>query len=192
MQLEPLNDARIREALLRRLARQKVRPRAVLEELHVHNGRAIADVVTLHSEAHCYEIKGATDRIERITAQGAYYNAVFRRITLVTTECNLRRAQELAPQFWGIIVAIEQSKTVRFRHVRAAQHNPRFEKQSAAMTLWKSEMLELVQEAGAERKPRRLLAQLIADTRHELELSMTICDLLIGRHQPQTAAPSTM
>ena len=55
--------------------------------------------------------------------------------------------------------------------------NPRFEKQSAAMTLWKSEMLELVPEPGAERKPRRLLAQLIAETRRDLELSMSICDL---------------
>ena len=188
-----LNDARIREALLRKLARQKAQPRAVLEELHVHNGRAIADVVSLHSEAHCYEIKGATDRIDRITVQGTYYNAVFRRITLVTTVCNLRRAQKLAPQFWGIMVAIEQGETVRFRHVRAARRNPRFEKQSAAMTLWKSEMLELVREAGAERKPRRLLAQLIAETRRELELSKTICDLLIARRfQPQNPALSTM
>src|SRR5471030_917339 len=113
-QMMDLNDARIREALLRKLARQKARPRAVLEELHVHNGRAIADVVTLHSEAHCYEIKGATDRIERITAQGVYYNAVFRRVTLVTTECNLRRALILTPRFWGIMVAIFDGVAVRF------------------------------------------------------------------------------
>ena len=58
-----LNDARIREALMRKLEQQKKRPRAVLQELHVHNGKAIADIVTLHSEAHCYEIKGATDHI---------------------------------------------------------------------------------------------------------------------------------
>ena len=188
-----LNDATIREALLRKLERQKSRPRAVLEELHVQNGRAIADVVTLHSEAHCYEIKGATDRIERITAQGVYYNAAFRRITLVTTECNLKRARKLAPRFWGILVAIENDGEVRFRHVRAAQLNPKFEKQSAAMTLWKSEMLELVSHAGAERKSRRLLAELIAKTRRELELSMSICDLLFGRHSKgQSFASSTM
>ena len=61
------------------------------------------------------------------------------------------------------------------------------------MTLWKSEMLELVSDPGAERKPRRLLAQLIAETRRELELSMTICDVLIGRRfRPQSFAPSTM
>lgn len=188
-----LNDAVIREALLHKLERQKSRPRAVLQELHVHNGKAIADVVTLHSEAHCYEIKGATDRIERITVQGAYYNAVFRRITLVTTECNLQRALKLAPRFWGIMVAIADGEAVRFRHVRAARLNPNFEKQSATMTLWKCEMLELLSEPGAERKPRRLLAQLIADTRRDLELSMSICDLLLGRRQrSQNYAPSTM
>ena len=188
-----LNDATIREALLRKLERQKSRPRAVLQELHVHNGKAIADVVTLHLEAHCYEIKGATDRIERITVQGVFYNAAFRRITLVTTECNLKRARKLAPRFWGILVAIEDGGEVRFRHVRAAHLNPKFEKQSAAMTLWKSEMLELVSDPGAERKPRKLLAELIAETRRELELSMTICDVLIGRRfRPQSFAPSTM
>lgn len=187
-----LNDARIREALLRKLAKQKARPRAVLEELHVHNGRAIADVVTLHSEAHCYEIKGATDRIERIVAQGCYYNSAFRRITLVTTECNLARARKLAPRFWGIIVAVDDGE-VRFRHVRAAKLNPKFEKQSAAMTLWKSEMLELLLDKGAEKKPRRLLAGLIAETRRELELSTNICELLIGRSaRAQSFAPITM
>jgi hypothetical protein len=188
-----LNDATIRDALLRKLERQKSRPRAVLQELHVHDGKAIADVVTLHSEAHCYEIKGATDRIERITVQGAYYNAAFRRITLVTTECNLLRARKLVPRFWGIMVAVADGIVVRFRHVRAALLNPNFEKQSAAMTLWKSEMLELVQSTGAERKPRRLLAQLIAETRREVELSKTICDLLISRRsRPQSFASSTM
>ncbi len=188
-----LNDATIREALLLKLERHTSRPRAVLQELHVHSGKAIADIVTLHSEAHCYEIKGATDRIERIAAQGAFYNTAFRRITLVTTDCKLRRALKLAPSFWGIIVAVEDADTIRFRHARAARLNPDFEKQSAAMILWKSEMLELVSEPGAERKPRRLLAQLIAETRRELELSMSICDLLLDRYQRgQNFASSTM
>ena len=61
------------------------------------------------------------------------------------------------------------------------------------MTLWKSEMLELVTDAGAARKPRRLLAQLIAETRRDLELSESICDLLLDRRQrAQNIAPRTM
>jgi hypothetical protein len=176
-----LNDASIREALLRKLVQQKYRPRAVLQELHVHNGKAIADVVTLHSEAHCYEIKGATDRIERIVEQGTYYNAVFRRITLVTTDCKVKRAIKLSPSFWGILVAVNTGDEIRFRHVRAARRNPLFAKHAAAMTLWKCEMLELVPDKGAERMPRRQLAQLIAETRRELQLSRSICDLLHSR-----------
>ena len=188
-----LNDATIREALLLKVVRQKSRPRAVLQELHVYNGKAIADIVTLHSEAHCYEIKGATDRIERILDQAVYYNVAFRRISLVTTECKLQRARKLAPKFWGIMVAIADGETVRFRHVRAARLNPHFEKHSAALTLWKSEMLELLSEPGAERKPRKLLAELIAETRRELSLSMSICDLLLSRQSRiQTFASSTM
>jgi hypothetical protein len=188
-----LNDATIREALLRKLERQKSRPRAVLQELHVHNGKAIADVVSLHSEAHCYEIKGANDRIERISVQGVYYNSAFRRITLVTTQCSLRRALKLVPRFWGIMVAIADGEAVRFRHVRAARLNPNFEKQSATMTLWKSEMLELVPESATERMPRRLLAQLIAETRRELQLSMSICDQLFSRQsRVQPLASMTM
>lgn len=191
VEMVPLNDCRIREALLRKLA--KTRPRGVLEELHIHNGRAIADVVTLHTEAHCYEIKGQNDRIERITAQGEFYNRAFRRITLVTTACNLKRARMLAPRFWGIIVAVDDAGTVRFRHVRAAQINPKFEKQTATMTLWKSEMLELVEDKRAEKKPRRLLADLIAETRREIELSAKICDLLLGRiERGQNFAAITM
>jgi len=177
-----LNDATIREALLRKLARQRSRPRAVLQELHVHDGKAVADVVALHSEAHCYEIKGATDRIERITSQGIHYNASFRRITLVTTKGNLPQAKKLAPRFWGIILANSEDGLVRFRHVRAARLNPLFEKESAALTLWKSEMLQLVPNLRAERKPRKLLAQLIAETQRDLTLSMRICELLVGRH----------
>jgi hypothetical protein len=193
MKSTKLNDARIREALLRKLSRQTAKPRAILEELHVHNGGAIADVVTLHSEAHCYEIKGATDKIARIKVQGCYYNTAFRRITLVTTECNLRRAIDLAPPFWGILIAIEGGDEIRFRHERAAQLNPYFEKQAAAMTLWKSEMLELVSEAGAERKPKRLLAKLIAETQRKLEVSTNICDLLFDRPtRTQSLASSTM
>lgn len=185
-----LNDAVIRKALLGKLARQKSRPRAVLQELHVHNGKAVADVVTLHSEAHCYEIKGATDRIERINIQGTYYNAAFRKITLVTTECKLGRAIMLAPPFWGIMIALQDGQTIRFRHIRAAGRNPNFKKHSAALTLWKCEMLELIPDKGTERMPRRQLAELIAETKRELDLSMSICDLLFSRHSRVQTSPS--
>lgn len=162
---------------------QTVKPRAVLQELRVHNGNAIADVVTLHTEAHCYEIKGCNDKIERLSIQGPYFNTAFRRITLVTTDGNLRRALKTSPRFWGIMVARHGAGGVRFQHMRKARLNPKFDKELAAMTLWKSEMLELVKNREFQRKPRDFLAQLIAETRRTLEVSSSICELLLGRQR---------
>lgn len=193
----PLNDLEIREALIQKLTNQKPKPRAIVEELRVHNGNAIADVVALHSEAHCYEIKGCNDRIDRISTQGEYYNRAFRRITLVTTERNLKQAIRISPRFWGLMIARPCAGEVKFSHVRKAALNQNFSKEIAAMTLWKSEMLKLVKGKLYQSKPRDYLAKLIAETKRELELSVRICDLLISRQREfkssrQIFASSTM
>ena len=191
----PLNDSRIRQALIQNLTEQELKPRAVIEELRVHNGNAVADIVALFEEAHCYEIKGASDKIERISVQSVYYNTAFRRITLVTTEGNLQRALNIAPYFWGIMAACADTGEVTFRHVRKAKQNPEFTKELAALTLWKSEMLGLLQRQECHRQPRDVLAQLISATTRKAELSSHICEILLGRHlaqMGQSIPPSTM
>lgn len=183
MDHENLNDAEIRKALIHKLRNQSAQPRAVIEELRVHNGNAIADVVSLDTEAHCYEIKGCNDKIERIIVQGSYYNACFRRITLVTTEHSLRKALKITPHFWGIMVACAHGDEVRLEDVRRAKNNPNFSKHIALLTLWKSEMLNLIEDQEHHRKPREILAQLIAAAKGKIELSTQICDLLLDRHR---------
>ena len=180
-----LNDSCIRQALIQKLTSQELKPRAVIEELRVHNGNAVADVVALFQEAHCFEIKGATDKIERVVGQSIYYNASFRRITLVTTEAKRRRALEIAPLFWGIMIASADKGEITFRHVRHAKQNPQFSKQLALMTLWKSEMLRLISSQKHHREPRNVLAQLISSTTKKAELSTRICEILLGRQIAQ-------
>ena len=87
-----LNDIDIRVALIEKLQSMPTKPKAVIEELRVHNGNAIADVVALYKEAHCFEIKGDGDKIERIVTQGRFYDFSFRKITLVTTTKHLAKA----------------------------------------------------------------------------------------------------
>lgn len=176
-----LNDIEIRQALKIKLESQSKKPRAVVEELRVHNGNAIADVVALYSEAHCYEIKGFNDKIERVITQGNYYNSSFRKITLVTTENHLEKALTIIPDCWGIMVAYIEGN-VRLRHVRGARNNTEFNKELAVLTLWKSEMLSILEESKHQRKPRDFLAQLISSTQKKAELSGNICNLLVGRH----------
>ena len=49
-----LTDKEIRAALIKALLKRKPAPKAVIEELRVHDGNAVADVVTVHKELHCY------------------------------------------------------------------------------------------------------------------------------------------
>src|SRR5690606_9288263 len=130
------------------------KPKAIIDELHVCNGNAIADIVALYNEAHCYEIKGTGDKIERLLVQGRYYNSAFRKITVVTTENHLEKAKSICPGFWGIMIAASyDDRGTKFRHVRGARINPEFSIESALLTLWKSEMLTILDEQKHKRKP---------------------------------------
>ena len=111
--MSQLNDVSIRKSLILKLKNQAVRPKAIIEELRVHNGKAIADVVALYAEAHCFEIKGDGDKIERMLKQGKYYNLSFRKITVITTLKHLKKALSLAPTYWGIMIAEEQADEIK-------------------------------------------------------------------------------
>lgn len=180
-----LNDKHIRNILIQKLNNQPVKPKAIIQELNIHNGNAIADVVTLHNEAHCYEIKGDGDKIERILEQGKYYNLSFRKITLVTTSKHLSKAIKLAPSFWGIMIAEFKKGRIVVKYIRKALNNPMYDKNKALLTLWKEEMLNLIdsKDKKTTRKSRTILAELIANTKQKLELSQDITVTLIDRYK---------
>ncbi len=182
-----LNDIDIRKSLVEKLEGQASKPKAIIEELRVHNGNAIADVVAIYSNAHCYEIKGDGDKIERALEQGQYYNQAFWKITLVTTERHLKKALQILPSFWGIIVAEQVDETVRLSYVRKSEPNKYFNKKTALLTLWKSEMLNLV--APQQRKKhiwtRDSLSTQISQAKKKLQVSKEISSLLTQRYYSQ-------
>ncbi len=184
MDLLQLNDKEIRASLIVKLQNQTIRPRAIVEELRVHNGNAIADVVALYSEAHCFEIKGDADKVERILTQGKYYNLSFRKITLVTTLKHVKKALKLAPAYWGVMVAEDHDCQVKIKYIRRAKNNPNFDKTTALLTLWKDEMLDLVESKKKNKNSSRaILAELIAGNKRKLELSKNITMTLVDRYK---------
>ncbi|MGR2946166.1 sce7726 family protein [Vibrio vulnificus] len=144
--LMTLNDPEIRIALKEYLLRLPTKPQVILEELHVHKGNAIADLVAVYKEPHCYEIKGDNDNITRIEKQGFFYNLVFNKITLVTTQKHLNNALSKAPAHWGIIVVSRDDCKFKIKHHRKASNNPFFNKEKAIQTLWRQEMISIIQE----------------------------------------------
>lgn len=131
----------IRCALLRFLKSKKPEPRLLVEELNVHNGNAIIDVVAFYESIHGFEIKGETDKVSRVLKQSAYYNVVMPKLTLVTTENHLTWADRNLPYFWGIILVMENSDGPKLKYHRRAKANPEFSKEKSLLTLWKNELL---------------------------------------------------
>jgi hypothetical protein len=138
-----LNDKTIRKSLIARLSKLSKAPGAILEELRVHNGNAIADVVSVHSWAHCYEIKGDTDSVQRILRQSHYYDLAFKKTTLVTTDKQIDRARRFVPPYWGIMLARESAGEVKLCYVRPAKQSPSFDRKLALLTLWRSELIDV-------------------------------------------------
>ncbi|OEF10830.1 sce7726 family protein [Aliivibrio logei] len=180
-----LNDAEIRPKLIDFLNGKAIKPRRILEELHVHRGNAIADVVTIHSEAHCYEIKGDRDNVNRIKVQGGFYNKVFNKISLVTTEKKLKEALNKSPAFWGIIIAFVSDEGIKFKHIRKATVNLDFDKELALATLWRSELANVNTENDLninDKINKREFAGEISAKMNKIQISRTIANSLVSRN----------
>jgi hypothetical protein len=135
-----LRDKEIRGALHQHLMARRPQPSKIVEELGIHNGNAIADLVAFYEDLHCFEIKGATDSIRRITQQAVHYNHAFPKITLVTTQNHWQWCCTHAPSFWGIMIAYHAEGLVKLKYLRQAKNNPHFSKKKALMMLWKDEL----------------------------------------------------
>lgn len=184
-----LDDRNIRKALIDRLSRLSKAPKAILEELRVHNGNAIADVVAVYSTAHCYEIKGDNDSVQRILRQSRFYDLAFNRTTLVTTDKQLEKALRLAPPHWGIMRARQRNAVVTISYVRSASPSPTFDKRLALLTLWRSELVELalsIPLVKVEKMNRSQLSRLIASALSDATLSKNIGEKLLSRHLQAT------
>lgn len=165
--MQKLTDKEIRRALLVHLGRRANPPRATLEEIHVCNGNAIADVVAVYKSMHCYEIKGETDSINRIVRQSQFYDQAFPLISLVTTSNHLKKAELLAPKHWGIVIAASTSNdAITFKYVRGATRNPLYAPEIALLSLWRSELINFpnFSNASLDKMNRQKIAALIASS----------------------------
>lgn len=179
-----LNDEAIRKCLIRQLSRMAKRPKAILEEVRVHHGNAIADVVSIHQHPHCYEIKGSTDNIYRAVKQSSFYERTFKKMTLVTVARHAASAERIMPLHWGIMTARIEAGRIKLTYNRPAKVNPSFDKTMALHTLWKSELLDSTEAKiirGAKNLNRDQLARLISESLSEEALLKFIAAKLVDR-----------
>jgi hypothetical protein len=128
----------------------------LLSEVRVNNGLAIADLVSIGIKtSHCYEIKSDRDKITRALDQSKYFDIAFNKISLITTVAQYKKALDIIPVYWGLIVVSDTPK-IKVRYLRKATFSPFFSEQKALLTLWRDELLvSLIVSAKATQKNLR-------------------------------------
>jgi phage gp46-like protein len=151
-----MRDSDIRAALKRELFSQYKTDRntVVIEELGVHHGTSRIDLAVVNGVLHGYELKSEKDTLTRLSAQVVAYSAVFDLITLVVAERHVRRAAEIAPDWWGIKMARTKCGRLYFRDLKLPLRNPTADPISVAALLWRDEALAFLEELGAAKGVR--------------------------------------
>lgn len=145
MDINPISEAALRQALLAQLARGTSDGR-VVEELGVEHGSARIDVAVLGQWLQGFEIKSDFDSLDRLARQMHAYHRVFDELTLVTTATFAEQAMALLPRWWGILVA-EPGPKLALRELRGALRHERQEAESMAALLWRDEAYAFVMDA---------------------------------------------
>lgn len=184
-----LSDNAIRNSLVSFLNNRTPKPTATIEELRIHNGNAIADVVAVYESAHCFEIKGENDTLNRIQRQAEFYNTTFPKITLVTTTNHVLSAKKIIPDFWGILIAKNIGNKITFSYIRKAKRNIHINKYLALSMLWKSELMNIatdIDNSGLNKKiTRSQLANFITKNKSKGGIVNDITSTILNRYKTE-------
>jgi hypothetical protein len=115
----------------------------VLDELAVAGGEARVDVAVVNGFLHGFELKSASDTLERLPGQIRCFSMVFDRVTLVLAESHVDGALTLAPEWWGLKQArMGERSAVHFRELRRPHLNPEIDPCAVARLLWHKEVVD--------------------------------------------------
>jgi hypothetical protein len=160
----------------------------LLNEVRINNGLAIADLVSIGIKTtHCYEIKSDRDKITRVLEQSKSYDIIFNKISLITTLNHYKKALDIIPPYWGIVI-VSNTPINKVYYCRKADNSPYFSKQKALHTLWKDELLKIllmknINAKSANRSSRSKLIDLLCNNLSVTETCKLMNYYLLNRRQ---------
>lgn len=157
-----------------------------IDELGVLNGSARVDLAVVNGSLHGYEIKSATDTLDRLPAQIEAFSSVFDTVTLVVSDSHMSAAIGMIPPWWGVCVAMESPDGIELRWQRNSLQNPTVNPVSLASLLWRDELIQVLLERGirgVRRKNREELQRVAAEEIPISELRERVRNALKTREQ---------
>lgn len=164
-----MHDVDVRKAMRRQLEESyagEVDTR-IVEEMGIWGHTVRVDLAVINGEFHGIELKSARDTLERLPKQALFYNEVFDRVTLVVAAKHLRKAMDVVPLWWGIMIAVScEEFGVRIEPSRPPAANPEVNPIQVARLFWKVEAIAVLEKYGIARgfksKPAEAIARRLA------------------------------
>lgn len=140
----------------------------LIEELEVCSGRARVDIAVIGSVLTGIEIKGPKDSVSRLPGQADAYSQCFDRVVLVVHESLASKATVLIPEWWGIVVGVQQGDLLSYKIERHSDGNPKPDLNMLLSLLWKAEIetlhSDLIGEAPKPKATKKnIRAELLAN-----------------------------
>jgi hypothetical protein len=151
MPVERLRDQHVRAALVAAVTEQfrNEADTLILHELGLLSGTSRIDLAVVNGHLHGYEIKSELDTLSRLPRQASIYSAVFDYVTIVASGKHLEAACCIVPQWWGVLQA-RAANPVDLDVIRDPLLNPSPDHLQILRLLWRSEILEILEEAGCD------------------------------------------
>ncbi len=150
----------------------------VVDELGVLEGKYRIDVAVINEHFHGYEIKSASDNLNRLQAQQQSYNRIFDRMTLVADERHVVEAIKIVPPWWGLIAVSNKDGKPHLNEIWPSRLNLNVDPHSLCQLLWRDEALQILRDLGLHKelqnKSRKLMWKLLATVLETTELRQNI------------------
>jgi hypothetical protein len=168
----------------------------ILDELGVCCGQVRADMAVINGELKGFEIKSDQDTLLRLHSQASIYGRVFDTISIVVAPKHLKKARQIVPSWWGILLAVKNGNAnLDIRKYRRERNNPTPDPLSIAQLIWRNEAFELLKtrnlHSGLSSKPRKFLWAALVRNFRLAELQMLVRTQLKARRDWRSAEPHT-
>lgn len=141
-----MKDPAIR-SVLRRTELLKYTPpySKIVEEMRLPVAGARIDIAVINGALHGYEIKGASDTLQRLPNQIKAYSLVFDYLTIVTEEKYCKKILGMIPDWVGVAICSDKENDVEISSIRQSALNENKDGFYVAKILWKEELMQILE-----------------------------------------------
>lgn len=118
----------------------------VVDELSLPVAKARIDIAVINGSLHGFEIKSASDTLQRLPSQIDAYTKVFDYLSIVTENKYHERILDIIPSWIGLIVCNEKKGVKTIKQVRKAKLNKSKQGFYIAKLLWREELIDCLTE----------------------------------------------